>query len=310
MRIKVHVFTAFLMASCAAPVLLAQQADDPIAQARQQLDKGQVRDAEATLHSYLADHGSSADAHALLGYALFRDKDPRASLSEFSEGSKYRSLAPSELKVVAADYILLSDYVNADKWFSQIVTATPQDPDAWYVLGRTKYNESEFTEAISDFEKAIGLRPNYVEAENNLGLCWKELNDQEKARAAFETAISWQGSAPVDAQPFLNLGTLLADDGRNKEALPYLTKAAALSPDNPTVHEQLGKVYVALNDLPEAQAELQRAIAVAPNVSALHFKLGQILRKEGLTDRAREEFEICEKLSGPRSSTKVPNPPR
>jgi tetratricopeptide (TPR) repeat protein len=213
------------------------------------------------------------------------------------------------LKIVAANYVMLNDYSDADKWFSQVVAEAPNDADSWYLLGRTKYSENEYQAAISAFEHALALRPRHIEAQNNIGLCWKELNDREKARTAFQTAIDWQGDAPADAQPFLNMGTLLADDQKNDQALPFLTKAAALSPNNPTIHEELGKVYLAMNKLPEAQAELERAVTLAPDASALHYKLGQILRKQGLQDRAEQEFAICEKLNGAHSSTKIPNPP-
>ena len=77
------------------------------------------------------------------------------------------------------------------------------------------------------------LHPKYVEAENNIGLAWRELNDFEKAQAAFQTAIDWQGDNPVDAQPFLNLGTLLADQDGIEKAFPYLAKAAATVPRQP-----------------------------------------------------------------------------
>jgi tetratricopeptide (TPR) repeat protein len=153
------------------------------------------------------------------------------------------------------------------------------------------------------------LHPRHVEAENNIGLAWKELNDLGKAKTAFLAAIEWHGNNPVDAQPFLNLGTLLADSNQAADALPYLTKSAELSPQNPTVHEQLSKAYLAMNRLPEAQAEMERAIALSPDTAALHYKLGQVLHKEGMQERARQEFTIVEKLSGTHSSSKTPNPP-
>jgi len=205
--------------------------------------------------------------------------------------------------------VMLGDYSDADKWFSQVVTETPNDADAWYLLGRTKYNENEYAAAISNFEHALTLHPKFVEAENNIGLSWKELNDHDRARAAFQTAIQWQGDAAADAQPFLNLGTLLVDDHKDDEAVPYLTKAIALSPSNPAAHEELGKTYFTLNKLTEARAELEKAIALAPEVSALHYKLAQILRKEGSIGRAQQEFALCEKLNGAHSSSKTPNPP-
>jgi tetratricopeptide (TPR) repeat protein len=286
-----------------------QTAADSLAQAHALLDAGKVAESESMLRTYLDQNPSSADAHFLLGYALFREKRAAESLAEFTAGAKLRRPRPDELKVVAADYVELGAYSDADEWFSQVVSETPDDADAWYLLGRTKYNENEFAAAISSFERALALRPRYVEAQNNIGLCWKELNEHEKARTAFQTAIDWQGDAPVDAQPFLNLGALLADTGKKDEALPFVMKAVSLAPKNPSVHEELGKVYLAVNKLSEAQAELEKAVALAPDASALHYKLGQILRKEGQNDLAQKEFAICERLNGAHSSSKTPNPP-
>jgi hypothetical protein len=52
---------------------------------------------------------------------------------------------------------------------------------------------------------------------------------------------------------------------------------------------------------------LERAVALSPNTSGLHFKLGQIYRHEGLLDRAQQEFDLCEKLNSTHSSSATPN---
>ena len=229
---------------------VCQAPSNPIAEARALLDSGKTQEPETILRNYLVDNPTSADAHFLLGYVLFREQNAKESLAEFTAGAKFRRPRADELKIVAADYVILGAFSDADKWLSQVVAETPDDADSWYLLGRAKYSESEFPAAISAFERALSLRPRHIEAENNIGLCWKELNDREKARAAFQAAIDWQGDVPSDAQPFLNLGTLLADDQKNDQALPYLIKAAALSPNNPAIHEELGKAYLAMNKLP------------------------------------------------------------
>jgi tetratricopeptide (TPR) repeat protein len=291
-----------MSARCQPPV-------EPLTEARALLDAGRIAESEALLRKFSAANPSSADGHFLLGYALFREQKATESLAEFTAGAKFRRPRADELKVVAADYVMLGDYSDADKWFSQVVSEMPEDADAWYLLGRTRYSESDFARAISAFERALTLRPGYVEAENNIGLAWKELNNREKARAAFQTAIDWQGESPVDAQPFLNLGILLADANEYQQALSVLTKGLSLAPKNPSFHEELGKVYMAMNRLGDAQSELEQAIALAPDTSALHYKLGQILRREGQVGKAQEEFAICERLNGAHSSAKTPNPP-
>ncbi len=287
---------------------VCQQPADPLEQERALLAAGKLAESESALRVYLKTDPSSSDAHFLLGYVLFREKKAKESLAEFTAGAKFRRPRPDELKVVASDYVMLGDFGDADKWFSEVVAEAPNDADANYLLGRTKFNENDFPAAISSFERALILHPKYVEAENNIGLAWRELNNFEKAQAAFQTAIDWQGDNPVDAQPFLNLGTLLADQGGIEKAFPYLAKASAMSPDNPTVHEELSHVYAVQLNLPKAQSELEKAVTLAPNISSLHFKLGQIYRKEGMPDRAREEFAICAKLSSAHSSDKTPNP--
>jgi Flp pilus assembly protein TadD len=287
---------------------VCQTRPDAVADARSKIDAGKVTEAEATLRSFLILNPSSADAHFLLGYTLFREEKAKESLDEFNAGAKLRRPTPEDLKIVASDYILAGDFGNADKWFTKVVAETPNDANARYLLGRTKFNEDNFADAIANFERAIALKPKYVEAENNIGLAWRELNNPEKAEAAFQTAIEWQGNSPVDEQPFLNLGSMLADQNKPERAASYLKKAAELAPRNPTVHEELSHLYILQQDLPRAQSEIEQAVALAPTVSSLHYKLGQLYRKEGKRAQAQKEFDICNKLSGTHSSNKTPNP--
>jgi tetratricopeptide (TPR) repeat protein len=285
-----------------------QQIADPLQDARALIAAGALAKSEDMLHSYIQSHPASADAHFLLGYVLFREQKAKESLAEFTAGAKYRRPKADELKTVASDYVMLGAYADADKWFSQVTAEKPTDANAWYLLGRTKYNESSFAEAITCFQRALALKAKYIEAEDNLGLSWRESNEPEKAKAAFQTAIDWQGDIPSDPQPFLNLGTLLADESAFGKAVPYLEKAVALSPKNPRIHDELAKVYEAQNNLPKAQSELEKAVALAPEASELHYKLGRMYRREGLRDRAQREFELCDKLNSTHSSVETPNP--
>jgi tetratricopeptide (TPR) repeat protein len=301
-----HVAALVLALACVRSI--GQPSGDPLAQARSLLQSGALADSEAWLQRYVSAHPASADAHFLLGYVEFREKKAKPSLAEFTAGARYRRPDAGDLKIVASDYVLLGDFADADKWFSEVTRETPQDADAWYLLGRTKYSESGFEEAVSSFERALALHPKYVEAENNLGLSWQEMNQPDKAKTAFQAAIDWQGNSPSDPQPFLNLATLLADEHELDASVRYLTEAVALAPDNPRIHDELAKVYESQNNLAKAQNELEKAVALAPDSSELHFKLGRIYRREGLKDRADKEFALCDKLNSTHSSTETPNP--
>lgn len=287
---------------------LGQPPIEEVAQARALVDAGKLADAESLLRQAVHRDPKSADVHFLLGYVLFREQKPKESLAEFTAGAQVRRPDADDFRVIASDYVLLADYADAEKWFAEVVRQRSDDPMAWYLLGRAQYNEDHFTTAIASFERALALRPQYIEAENNLGLAWQGLNDPAHAISAYRTAVSWQQDHPGDAQPYLNLGAILTDQNQAEQALPYLQTAARLAPKNPKVHEELGRAYDARNELPQAQHELEQAAALAPSASGLHFKLGQIYRREGMRDRAEQEFAICAKLNSTHSSMATPNP--
>jgi len=280
--------------------------ETPLAEARSLLDLGKLHDAEAAVRGYLKMHAQSGEAHFLLGYVLFKQQSATASLAEYTEGAKYRKPSAADLEVVASDYVLLKDYPDADKWFSKAVEWNPQDALGWYYLGRTKYNENRFEEAVGAFQKCLTLKPKDVKAEDNLGLSYEGLNQMEEALAAYRTAIAWQAGATVkDAGPYLDLGSLLVDNDKASEALEHLRQAAVIAPNDFRMHRALGKAYAHLNQPAEARRELEKAVTLAPGDAPVHFMLAQVYRKLGMA-QAKLESERYSELTGTRSAPEKP----
>jgi len=274
-----------------------------LAEARALVGQGKLYDAERMIRGFLQTQKSSADGHFLLGYVLFKKQDAKSSLAEYTEGARYRNPGAADLEVVASDYVLLKDYLDADKWYSKAVEFNPSDSLGWYYLGRTKYNENRFQEAIGAFQQCLKLDPKNVKAEDNLGLTYEGLNQTEDALAAYRTAIEWQTDAPQkNSGPYLDLGSLLVESGQASEGLPYLLEAAKLSPDDYGVHRQLGKAYSRLDQLDKARVELEKAVALAPKNAPVHFMLAQVYRKQGLAEKAKAENDLYRSLTGTSSA--------
>ena len=281
---------------------------DPLASARVLVQRGSFSDAERSVREYLGAHKTSASGHFLLGYILFKEVKPQASLAEYTKGAKYRIPSAFELKIVALDHVLLRNYADADKWLTRAVEQDPNDADTWYCLGRVKYNENRFAEAVNAFQHCLTLDPKNVKAADNLGLSCAGLDRNDEALAAFKNAIAWQSDASVkNPDPFINIGELLLEQNRAGEAVSYLTQAVAIPQEiyrsqgmaelEPRAHEHLGMAYSRLNRPREAKAELEKAVELAPEDARLHYLLGQLYQKMGTHDKAKAEFDRFSSLS-------------
>ena len=233
----------------------------------------------------------------------------KSSLGEFTAGAKLHEPSAADLKVVAFDYVLLGDYADADKWLTRMLAWTPNDADGWYYLGRAKYTENRFAEAVDAFERGLKLSPANVKFEDNLGLAYAGLNRTNEALAAYKTAIEWQSqSTPKSAAPFIDIADLLLDQSNPADAVDYLQQALAIAPNDSKAHELMGKAYFRLDDLPKAQAELEHALQLAPQDKNVHCMLAPIFRKQRQTEKAKFESERCSSLAGSNSIAETPRP--
>jgi len=115
-------------------------------------------------------------------------------------------------------------------------------------LGRIKYNEASFAEALKAFDRCLKLDARNVKAEDNLGMTYTKLGRTSDAVSALQNAIAWQaGLQERNPQPFIDLGGLLIDQNRPREALSYRQHATNIAPGNGQAHALLNKAQSLAN---------------------------------------------------------------
>ena len=136
----------------------------------------------------------------------------------------------------------------------------------YYHLGEMARVSGDLDKATGYFNKAIALKPNYFEAQRDLGL------------TLYDKYFSGQVGSIGDS-------------------IDKLKQAERLVPDNPTIHLFLGKLYCAAAKLEDAETEFRKALMNDPRLAAAHFELGQLRYVKGDPDRALQEMKEAEKVS-------------
>jgi tetratricopeptide (TPR) repeat protein len=135
-------------------------------------------------------------------------------------------------------------------------------------------------------DKAFELEPDLPEAHHSLGTYYW-LGDLDYDRALREFAIV-EEARPNDSEIFLARAALRRRQGKLREALVDVERARQLDPASSQVASSYAQTYVMLRDYARAEALFDRAIALAPDETAIYFmKAGLYLRWDGSTQRAR-----------------------
>lgn len=195
-------------------------------------------------------------------------------------------------------------------------------------IGRVCYHTGTPQAAVAAYARAIALDPHYIDPVYGLGILYSaQLGDYANAVAAFERGLAHN---PGNAFLTASLGSTYARMGRFDEALALLHEAEGLDPslaftqswlsivllhlrrydeailtcrreleleDTHSPHRVLGYVYTALGDYAEAIAQLERAIALAPEDYEARGALSHVYRVTNQPQAAAEQYAVARELA-------------
>jgi serine/threonine-protein kinase len=157
---------------------------------------------------------------------------------------------------------------------------------------RQRGNVEDYRKAITYFDRAIELDPNYALAYAERAEVWTIIGDitgerstaYPKARSDAEKAVA---IAPALAEAHAALGWVRAfTEWKFAEGVSELQRAKELSPANPTANDLLARVVVYSGRLKEAERQARQAVELDPLSAATQFTLGRVLFYAGKLDEA------------------------
>lgn len=217
---------------------------------------------------------------AIKCYSDFIDENPYSFTAWYNLGNAYSKLEDFDKAVWAYDYCVL---INED--FGPV----------YFNLGNAFLSQEKFTKAIENFEKCIEL-----DGEDPMALCYigeahEQLNEFTLAKKFYRRSIEL---APLLPDAWLGLGIIEDLEGRTKEGLVLIHKAAELDPENAGIYHVLAGAYEKIEDLVQAEEYYQLSLALDPSDEECLTNYIEFLSESSLVDTYNYLIDFNEKIGG------------
>jgi tetratricopeptide (TPR) repeat protein len=149
----------------------------------------------------------------------------------------------------------MKDSDGAIREFRAAIAANPKEPNVHFGLGYLLWTRSQYAEAAREFQTELANNPGYTNAMQYLADCELQIEQLDQAQSLLEAILK---SDPSVFMARLDLGIVYAKKDRSADALRELKAAAAMKPDDVSVHWQLGRLYRTMGDMAEARREFEK----------------------------------------------------
>jgi tetratricopeptide (TPR) repeat protein len=131
--------------------------------------------------------------------------------------------------------------------------------------------QGNLAEAAAEYRSVLALKPDYAEAQANLGVCLAQQGKYDEAVGAYQQALRL---APQLTPILLNLGIAYYRGGQFSQAAETLQKFIDTRPDSVQGRQLLGLALIELGRDAEAVTQLEATLTAAPQDIAVLYSLG------------------------------------
>lgn len=173
------------------------------------------------------------------------------------------------------------NYSEAMYNFNKAIIAKPNDFEAYFLRGVTKYSLNDYVGAVDDFTKTLEIHPLYVRAYHYRGIANDRLGNYANAKSDYAKAISLD---PYDAELHIAMGSTKLHLNEFENAIASFDTAIIINPDNANAYINRGIAKRYLDRLDDAIIDLNKAVYYD------FFNIEALVRR-GIIQMEREEYQ-------------------
>jgi tetratricopeptide (TPR) repeat protein len=232
-----------------------------------------------------------AEANYFAGNFLVRQARPDEALGHFNTALSLEPDSAAFHAGLGTAYYRKKQLDQAISEFQKAFEIAPDFADvaeAHNDLGYSLLQKGRVNEAIPHFQKTLEIEPNFAETHNTLGDCLLQTGQMDAALTEYQKAVEIKPDF-VDAQN--NLGFALFRTGQVPEAIAHFQKALEIQPNFAEAHYNLGCSFFQAGKVDEAIAQFQKAVELQPHLFQAYNDLGNAYRRKGMAAEALASYQ-------------------
>ncbi|MFX0210975.1 MAG: tetratricopeptide repeat protein [Candidatus Hodarchaeota archaeon] len=226
----------------------------------------------------------------LLSRILRKQKDNKKAIKILESGWNVipnSSQIPIELAII---YTKQNEEHKTEEILKKAIQ-TANHPDPGLLLGQTLLDKKEYNNAIKVYKEILNRFPQSAATQYGLGVAYHANEEWKKALKEYQKALPLFRPEKPPQSLFINMGRVLKNLNRNKEAIDALYQAKKYGKPTMEISLLLAELFLEINRPDRARRALEDGVRLDKNNPVIRFYLGLTLLQLNDIPRARENFE-------------------
>lgn len=220
------------------------------------------------------------------------------SLAAINDFLSVQPAGVDALKLKGDILYLLGRESEAEAALTTALSIQPDHAETQYALGRIRYQQNRFPDAVELFLKLVERDPQNYRAHDNLALSYAALQQDKLAVAHFTRALQLvHKDHPEYDTVYANAASFFLDRKDFEKAFQLGAEAAKRNPAYARNFFLTGKALVQLEKPGLSLRWLQQAVSLDPTYKEAHYWLATVYRKLGNREAAANSLKIFRELS-------------
>ncbi len=155
--------------------------------------------------------------------------------------------------------------------FNDAINLDPNFSQAYYERGNTYFDQLQFEAAVASYNEAIRVDPHYIPAYLNKGIGLQNLGRLDLAVQDYQALTEID---PLHLQAYLNLAGVFNSLGQFELAIAAYDQAIISAPQDSRAYNSRGEIHKHLKQFAAAIQSFDRAIEINPNFALAHYNRG------------------------------------